>query len=463
MIQQKLYKFPVLEAIDVTGNLGKTPGKYTLRGIIENVNTHFRKGGTNLRFAAFEYKGQFGLAIADTAGSAFSIISGVASGSTMSAGSYANNIIDFAGATTQKDALGLGPLKANVASPAYSGPTSTTLPTKVISGRVNRKFWLMVLDELPAKASFTNSSGYVDATLVQVQDAIDRYIGTYQVVGNIERTKLSSGSSIVVYPSIDRTDSRYNENDYGRFIVDNVTFDCITGVTNIIVINCRSITGNAKNSGVMPGDAPLAVRIYFDDTVVNFPKTLASGSTNYCRVFEIFTNRNSNIFVSERGRFDITSGDTELGKDKAYHAYNDGWNIKSISPKLFGLAKYGDITTSKFIRLAISSYNAIDGSFVAHLCQSSTGPETDRYPGQAVLTRKNETFRVYDYNGSDYIDFIFSDSIDTAYTISNGYIDIELFDSLRTNMNIFHWLVVHSYVHQIQVFGTSLICDNLEQ
>lgn len=114
-----------LAPIDVTGNKGTTPGKYTLDSVVEATNNAFRKAGYNYRFIAFSHKGEFGIMLADPYGNAgFSIKSGILATSGLysdglSNSVYINNVLGTPGYDTS-DALGIGPSKANIASPPYS-------------------------------------------------------------------------------------------------------------------------------------------------------------------------------------------------------------------------------------------------------------------------------------------------------------------------------------------------------
>src|SRR5208283_1050822 len=47
-----------MPAIDVTGNQGATPGRYTLESIVAATNDQFRQPGFNCRFVAFSYQGE---------------------------------------------------------------------------------------------------------------------------------------------------------------------------------------------------------------------------------------------------------------------------------------------------------------------------------------------------------------------------------------------------------------------
>ena len=110
-----------MPAIDVTGNAGTTPGKYTLQSIIEATNNAFRQDNYNYRFIAFQYEGQFGIMLADSYGGAgFSILAGVSDGYGLYTTTYTNNVIDDrSNIGIYKDPLGFGTTKAKYAGPAY--------------------------------------------------------------------------------------------------------------------------------------------------------------------------------------------------------------------------------------------------------------------------------------------------------------------------------------------------------
>jgi len=432
--------------IDVTGNLGITPGKYSLKHVIETTNKTFRSGGYNYRFVAFEYKGQFGIALADVIDNAsFSIISGTGSGTTLSVGSFTNNVVGDA-TSPIKDPLGLGSTKGNVASPSYQSPTATSLPTKVITRRINRKYNIdgQYVDYLQ-KGHLTNEDGYYDGYLKTTQAlGVTRIRGIYRVSQDLTDTELKIGSTIVVYPTVDRTDSTFKEQDYGRFIVEDLNYGCCPGDgwTDISVITCTSLTGDPNFVATTP-PPELPVRIYFSEDSVTFANLEES---EYRSLYEIFIKRYGRTYSHKRARVklevagDAFELDTSLGTSNIQDGY--GWHIVDVSPKLRGFFPVSSPATdlSRFVRFIINNYNATDDSYDGYIGQpddSSTGGIANI--GPVTRVRKGDVGRYYDNTGVDYIEIKFTENIHaTALDISIPagqfkYKDIALYETMRLN------------------------------
>ncbi len=440
-----------IQAIDVTGNAGVTPGKYTLDGIIETVNSVFRSGGYNYRFVAFDYKGQFGIALADTIdNAAFSIISGTASGTTISPGVFTNNVVGDA-TSPIKDPLGFGMLKANVASPEYQTPTITSIPTQVIVSRRHRKYQIngQYIDYLQ-KGHLTNTDGYYDGYLhTTTQLGVTRTQGVYRVYQDLQNSDLKVGSTIVVYPTVSRSDPTFIEEDYGRYIVEQLDYGCCPTdeYTDITVVTCTSLSGDPIYVATTP-PPNLSVRIYFSNDSVSFQNN--DGDT-YRNLFEVFIKEYGRTFSHKRARLPIKSPSFlneintlvgPVGFDTDY-----GWHITDVSPKLRGFFPVTSPATDlrKYVRFVMTDYDATDDSFDGYIGQPDDtvpGIGNIQNKGPTVRVRKGDIIRCYDNTGVDYIEINFKDKayilpatapINIAPTGSCGYMDIEIFETMRLN------------------------------
>lgn len=414
-----------LPAIDVTGNQGMTPGQYTLEDVIKNTNNGFRAAGFNYRMVAFERSGQFGLAIADHYGNpGFSIRSGIVVAGVLTEdlpynviGNNRNN----PALSDMKDALGLGNQKANVASPVYS-PVQAALPTKIFVGKKNKKFNVFgTLTDQLAKDATTNSDGYWLAEVEgQTQNALT--IETVYIINqDLARSKIRSGSTIVVLPAIDKSESDYNIADYGRYFVKSIEFEgCEPNIsTRLTTINGVHSLGIAKGDQTPVG---LSVHIYHcDDSVTFDPKNLADGAPDVDtkRLYEIFVNTSGETVAYERLRFDITAGETATGLVTDSRSF--GWHVINVSPKLLGYVD-SSLQNRRFMTLSITDYNSSDSSFKAQL----SDPGSAQNVGPIAIGRKDEVLRVYDHTGVDYIDLIFDDQF-SAYVIPDTTLTLEVF------------------------------------
>lgn len=415
--------YPALQRIDVTGNNGTTPGAYTLSDVVHNVNSTLRSSGFNIRMAAFDYKGQFGLALTDNVdNAAFSIISGV---STTSAGEFMLNVVDITNPTM--DPLGLGVLNANVATQKYVDTNSTT--NVIVSRRI--KDYVVngtVLDYL-ARGYNTNNDGYYSGQLTSTFIVGgSRLAATYRIEQDIENKNLVPGSTVTVLPMDYLTP--YSATDHGRFIIDSIDTTC-EGYSFVNVISIPSFSGNALSSTVVP---PQNVRIYFGSDCVNVPRQVANSKVN----FEIYIKSNGETFAHKRAYLPLQSGsgtllDTTSGVDIKT---NVGWHIHQVSPKLSGRIRSGSVTTEKYVRFVVGNHNTSTGMYEGWICQATTSTGTTLLNGKTVLNRIGDVGRYYDINGVDYIDISF-DATTLGFSGPGAYryVDIQIFDSLRFNEN----------------------------
>lgn len=437
-----------LPAIDVTGNAGVTPGAYTLDKIVLETNNAFREAGYNFRFLAFQFAGNFGIALADPFdGAAFSIVNGNWSSGTGQQGIFTQNVIgNFSPDGLGHDGLGLGDATGGHASPAYRNSFVDTIdaqrPTKIFHPRKNR-FYV----SNGSRRDFLRSAvGVFDeywlATITQKTETINSFETSYTIDGEIlNNVGLERGKTITVLPTIEPTNSLYNKADYGRFIIKNVIYqpgcpgDC--DKTIITVINSVHASSIAKG---MSSDTSFTepVRIYFGNDTVGFDLNhMIDGSTpsaqDYHRYHEIFVNKDAKTFSHERVRMPIQSATgTVLG--------TDNWHIVDVSPKFRGYPELGSTSFSRFVRLKILSYDAVSGEFTARIGQRPNPPTAGLdplNPGQITTGRKGVPVRLYDNSGNDWIELLFSEESTVPSIINvNTTVDIEIFESLSLNEEV---------------------------
>jgi hypothetical protein len=426
-----------LPAIDITGNAGTTPGKYTLKSIIESTNNSFRAAGYNYRFVAFEYNGNFGIALADSInGASFSIVNGDNTSGTLSEGSFVKNVVgDSTGGIF--DALGLGQSSSGYASPAYQSTwtdsTAALIPTKVLSPRSGR-FYIsdgLQRDYLKSNISGVVFDGYWDAEISLRNQTGSTVEVTYTINEGLQSNNLKKGKTIVVQPAIEYSDSRYKNADYGRFIIKDVVYTpacpgspCTTLIT---VVNGIHGTGTAVSSSSGIG---LPVKIYFSNDSVGFnlDNIIDDSPTgiNFHRLHEILINRNGESFSHERARLKIQSETPSL-------LDSTNWRIKNVSPKLKGF--YDSASQHKYVRFYVLNYNSTTGEFDGYIGRRNPLNYNIYDTGIVSTGKKNLPTRFYDNTGNDYIELEFKDNtVAPGLSISYPkYVDIEIFPSLSTN------------------------------
>ena len=436
-----------LPGIDVTGNVGATVGQYTLERIVKATNDSLRTIGYNYRFIAFEHiSGNFGIMLADAiSGASFSIVNGNNSSGTLVTGIFVNNVVGNA-ITSNLDALGLGFNRADLASPIYQityiDATAAQLPTKVIVPLKKRSYvvnglrkegfaptYLATLDQ--------NRDGYWPATLInRTPIGVTTVEVTYRVNLELQPAGLKPGKTIVVQNALPFTDPKYNDVDYGRFIIKEVTFEsCDPGLGNtlITVINGIHATGLPTSFSTSP---EISVNLYFSEDSVGINltnvKDPTATATDYHRLHEIYVTDKGKTFSHERARMPLQ------GESSSLLATNK-WHILDVSPKLRGFVD--TVTLRKYIRLAIVNYAVDTGEFDGYIGNpNAINPVVD-FPGILVTGKKNVPVRFYDDSGADYIELIFRDEetspagspIEGNAVMSNGSqraIDIEIFPTL---------------------------------
>lgn len=429
-----------LPYIDVSGNAGATPGKYTLDSVVLATNNAFRAAGYNFRFVAFQYTGNFGIALSDPFnGAAFSIISGDWSSGSAAEGSYTENVIGDSNPDGKAfDALGLGYNSSGWASPAYRNSylnnTDAQRPTKIIMPRKQRYYISNGTPRDYLRSSVGVYDGYYDANITQRVETVYGVETTYTITGKLYTEGLLPGKTITVLPSIELSDPLYLTADYGRFIIKTVTYQDCPGfdpLTVITVINGIHGTGDPVSPS---SDAtfPYEVRIHLGNDTVGFNLNhMIDGSTpapfDYHRFYEIYVDQNAKTFSHERARMPIqaSSGDY-LG--------TNNWHINHVSPKLRGYLESS--TLNKYVRLKVLTYDTTSGEFTVQLGQRTNPPvgTTVLNPGETVTARKNVPFKVYDETGNDYIELEVTEEATSASTINdNSIVDIEVFPTLALN------------------------------
>lgn len=434
---QQLFK------VDVTGNIGATPGKYTLESIVEATNREFRSNGFNYRFIAYSYQGEFGLALADHYNNAsFSIISGILQSNgtydpALSSTAYPNNVVD---AINNIDPLGLGLQGANAASPPYSPVPSSLeiarVPTKIFVPLTKNTYYV---DGVEKEILFVESGPDADlygdtywlATIVNKAVNVDRIQVTYQVDQNLASTGLKAGKTIVA--QFNMTGGGEN---FGRFTIETVEFnDCtnpsISPFTKITVFDSVHGTGISPYATLPVGSQ---VRLYFGNDSVAFNTQNASDTssfTNFKRFFEVYVDRDGKTFTHERARLNASGSTTILNSIPLYSTTALSFiNLYRVSPKLRGYT----FTNTRKINLQITSYSSSTGIFTGFLCKFDGSTVTNS--GPTVTGKKGQITRFYDETHIDYIDFIFNidDSVPDISITEN--IDVQLFSTLSLDDEI---------------------------
>lgn len=429
-----------LPAIDVTGNAGATPGKYTLERIVAATNDSFRAIGYNYRFIAYSFNGEFGIMLADSVGGvSFAIVAGNNVMGSLSTGSYTENVIGGS-SLDNYDALGFGPDGSDFSGPAYqetyADATSALLSTKVISPLKKRNFVVNgQRRDTFAPTYLANSDGYWDG-YISARNEVGSFTveTTYTINLDLCAANLKPGKTILVQPAVKFSNPLYADVDYGRFIIKSVIFTTPCGssgaTTQITVINSAHGTGTGLSTSGVPN---LPVRLYFgagsvDVDVQNVIDT-TPGSTGYHRSHEIFINQEGFTFAHERARMPRQAEDSSIG-----FLGTDRFHIRNVSPKLRGYRGSNVTVFNKYVRFYVLSYNSISGEFDGYLGQPGPGVTVLR-PGSIVSGYKNLPVRFYDESNVDYVELEFTDDsatgINVLSTAAPRFVDIEVFPSLR--------------------------------
>lgn len=431
--------------IDVSGDAGATCGSYTLDKIVHKTNDAFRKLGYNYRFIAFDHKGEFGLMLADSIGSAsFAIVSGTASSGSLMPGGFSNNVIGDA--TDGFDALGFGLNRANVAGPNYTGTYDTTtalFPTKVINPAKSRSYVVNgQRRDTFAATHLANSDGYWNA-VVNSRTLVGTTIEvTYRVELSLCASELKPGKTIVVQPEVAYDSSTYFDVDYGRFIIKSVSFEEPCGdedaYTLITVINGLH---NAGAASAFSSEAGLKVHLYFSEDSVSFNDSQmidAATGVNYHRLHEIYVTDAGKTHAHERARLPVQS-------ETGVKLRTESWHISNVSPKLRGY-KDGTSAMNRYLRFFIISYSAATGVIDGYVGQRDpANPTAAKISRPGPLTRgyKNQIIRYYDETYADYIELYFDEpgpgptGVNILSDVTPRFVDIELFSSVKLHDEYF--------------------------
>ncbi len=436
-----------LPAIDVTGNAGITPDKYTLSSIVQSTNDSLRSIGFNLRFIAYQHNGEFGIKMTDVINNAsFAIIKGVNSGGTLTTSTYTNNVVGEAIDTY--DALGLGSRGCNQASPAYQGSFLNALtaqfPTKILSPVKNKNYIVNGQKRNTFNPTYlANRDGYWDGYIsARVPVGLLTVETTYHIPLDLKAAGLKPGRSITIQPTVAFTDPKYFDVDYGRFIIKSISFPPICpGVpqaTEITVINGLHASGNGFGFSSSPA---LPVRLFFGSDSVGFDieSVINSSPTSvqYRRHHEVMIDQNGMTFSHERARLPIQAEDAQpswLGTSK--------FHIKDVSAKLRGYRDADPTVYNKFVRLYLTAYNSTTGEYDGYLGQRFSAANINvTSVGPLTRGRKNQTVRFFDETYVDYIDVEFSETASPGGSVLSTslprFVDVELFPSLRINPEFF--------------------------
>jgi hypothetical protein len=449
--------YTILPAIDVTGNQGTTPGFYDLDYIVTTTNNAFRQAGYNYRFIAYQYKGEFGIMLAESYGNAaFSIVSGVVNSAgtgydpTSTNASFPNNVVGvFPIANTSiPDPLGFGGAGAGIATPPYLGTYPSAMnavnpPTLIFVPLRQNTYYVngveaSVLNLQPDQSLDVFGDGYWTATIdgYTINPGPNGNVSTtYKIPFDLSNSGLEIGKTIVV-----QSLGHGSLVDFGRFIITNIIFNSCdnVGSTLITVFDSVHAAGFSPTATLaqLPDGYGDAVAIYFNSDSVSFNTESATDLrvvTPFKRHFEIYIDQNKNTYSHERGRINI--GGVILFPDNTTPLYTytelAKLNIVSISPKLKGYVFSETVTK---ITLNIISYDSPSGVYSGNLCFTSDGI-TFSHLGPFTAGKRGLVTRFYDESNIDYIDIIFSPSVAVS-SFTNKIIDFQLFPTLSLDEEI---------------------------
>jgi hypothetical protein len=437
-----------MPGIDVTGNQGATPGRYTLADVVQATNDSLRSAGYNARFQAFSHKGNFGIMLTDVVdGASFSIINGAISGGTLSPGSFTSNVVADADTLTGYDALGLGRAKAGLASPdvgSYSAAEgAANYPTLIIPPLKNRN---AIVNGVRRNAFIqtygTEGDGY---WLAEVTDVLD--VGgitqevEYTVQEDLRWAELKPGKTILVQPTLSYDDSSNQNQDYGRFVIKEVSVSACgpTSTTTIRVLN--GVHWSSNPMAPVPSNG-IEVRLYFGESSVSFNEAqvvdAVPTATTYNRFHEIYLEDRGKTFSHERVRMPHQPEDGILPAGTLDTQNN--WVITDVSPKLRGF-RDSDGSFRKYIRFYVLNYNTTTGEYDGYIGRRNPANYTITETGDIVRARKDVPARFYDATNIDYIELMYTEpgSSSTAIMSTNSprFVDIEVFESLALDDEIF--------------------------
>lgn len=439
-----------MPGIDVTGNQGTTPGTYTLDSVIETTNNAFRKKGYNYRFVAFQYKGEFGIMLADSFNNAgFSIINGVVNDTGGFEQSFTdvffpNNVVGIFGVSGKvaNDPLGFGPNGSAVASPPYLGaylsPEQALIPTKLFLPLKRNNYYVnaneiekLNIDVGQARDGY--GDGYwIGEIIGRVVFPGNRVKTSYRIYQDLSTSKLKVGKTLVI-----QSDGYGSLVDYGRFIIEDIAFNTCpgTGNTDLTIYDAIHAAGFSPTNSL---DKPNLVKLYFSADSVGFNVENSTDETSitpsFKRHFEVLADQNGDVFTHERARMNITGTDIVVNGITLYGSTQlTAFDIVKVTPKLRGYKFFFGTTAVNKINLHITSFNATNGILSGNLAMWD-GVTFTRL-GPTVSGRVGELIRFYDETNIDYIDLIFNFA--NSGTFSDQNIDIQLFPTLQLDEELF--------------------------
>lgn len=448
--------YTILPSIDVTGNQGATPGKYTLESVVAATNAAFRATGYNYRFLAFSYAGEFGIMLADSYNNAgFSILSAVVSpdgaydqlGTTIN---FQNNVVGIFSDNpflVAPDPLGFGAFGANIASPpfmtVYGSAEASQNPTKLFLPLRRQNYYVNGIEREKMTLEIGQAlDGYGDGYWIgNILTPPNIFPGpvpsgrvntTYRILQNLDNSTLKAGKTIVIQSLGEGTLV-----NFGRFIIQSVTFGCAPNAfTDIEVYDAVHGTAISPVATLGVGSS---VAIYFNSDSVSFNKETAVDVLNvspFKRHFEVFIDQDGKTFTHERGRFNASLSTIIVNDSVPLLTFSEltKLDLIKISPKLRGYL-FGSVNK---ISLHMLSYDDSTGFFDGYLC--SYDGTVFNHKGPIVHGKKGEVTRFYDETNIDYIDILFD--VNTAVSnfsstpASNKILDIQLFPTLSLDQEI---------------------------
>lgn len=444
--------YKILPGIDVTGNKGATPGKYTLDSIVEATNNAFRAVGYNYRFIAFQHNGEFGIMLADSYNNAsFSIFNAVvdANGFYDSLGTsinFPNNVVGIFTSLnlTAPDPLGFGSNGAAIASPpfmaTYGSAEAAVNPTKLFTPLKRNNYYVngterekLILEV--GQALDTYGDGYWIGHIIAPQNIYPgpfpagRVETTYRIAQNLQTSGLKIGKTIVVQSIGSGTIS-----DFGRFLIQGISFGCGTDqFTDITVYDAVHGT-SISPSPVLGVDG--YVGLYFNSDSVSFNTESATDTvavSPFKRHFEVYIDEVGSTFTHERGRINASSSTITVNGSINLHTFSElsKLDIIKISPKLRGY-QFGSVNK---ISLFINSFDTSSGVYDGYFCSYDDQANIISKKGPNITGKKGQVTRFYDETNIDYIDIIFDVNVGVS-TFSNEVIDFQLFPTLSLDDEI---------------------------
>lgn len=448
--------YTILPPIDVTGNKGATPGKYTLESVVAATNNAFREVGYNYRFIAFSYQGEFGVMLADSYNNAgFSILNAVVDpdgaydqlGTTINFQNNAVGIFSDNPFLAAPDPLGFGAFGANIASPPfmkeYGSAEASQNPTKLFLPLRRQNYYVNGIEREKMTLEIGQAlDGYGDGywvghiltppNIFPGPVPMGRVNTTYRIFQNLDNSNLKAGKTIVV-----QSLGQGTLVNYGRFIIQSVTFGCAPNAfTDIEVYD--AVHGTAISPVITLG-VDSTVAIYFNSDSVSFNKESATDAISvspFKRHFEVYIDEDGRTFTHERGRFNASLSTILVNGTVPLLTFSEltKLDLIKISPKLRG-SLFGTVNK---ISLHMLSYDDLTGFYDGYLCNYDG--TVFNHKGPIITGKKGEITRFYDETNIDYIDILFDISISISSFNSapgdNKILDIQLFPTLSLDQEI---------------------------